>query len=186
MKPKTIALLTLIALTSYTIEAGGSKTLLELQNQTQTFTETLQKEAKTHLNKTVLALMNTIKFIESDRCPESFETGIVQGNYNAIGLSGEIGAYQIMPTTWEYWCKKFFNEVLFTTEENQDLLVYTVIEDLINRGYSTEEVAATWNSGSPDNWETKVGVNSYGAYYNVPAYVQAFKSIHDRLEQFVA
>jgi hypothetical protein len=186
MKPKTIALLVTLAIVSANIDAGDSKIAVALKNQTELITDNLKEKAKAEINKAVIAIQNTIKFIESDRNHENLKNGLVQGNYEAIGLSGEIGAYQIMPTTWKYWSKKFFDEILEPNQANQDLLVYKVIEDLINRGYSTEEIAATWNSGSPDNWQTKVGVNSFGAYYNVPAYVAAFKDIHDNLKQIIA
>jgi hypothetical protein len=187
MKTKTIALLTMIAFTSFcnelSIDAGESAPLQTLQTQTQNFIADLKKEAYNKTNKLAQSLANTIKFIESDADQLAFTTGIVEGNYNARGLSGEIGAYQIMPETWNRYCIRYFKEVLEPTKENQDLIVVTVMEDLINRGYSIEQIAAIWNSGTHKNWETKIGVNSYGAYYNVPAYVHAFKAIHNNLSK---
>ena len=177
-----MAFLILLAITNYSIEAGDSKPLKQLQTNTQTFTANLREEANNKTNKLITSLVNTIKWIESDRRAESLKTGIIKGNYKARGKSGEIGAYQIMPGTWNRYCNKYFKKVLEPTEENQDLLVSYVIEDLINRDYSIEEIAAIWNSGSHRNWQTKIGINSKGAYYNVPAYVATFKSVHKKLK----
>ncbi|MFP4025765.1 MAG: transglycosylase SLT domain-containing protein [Thiohalospira sp.] len=99
--------------------------------------------------------------------------------YNAKGSSGEYGAYQFMPETWDIYCYMFFGKQLdITNPKNQDIIAYKKIENLINKGYSNSEIAATWNSGNAQNWQSKIGVNSYGISYNVPAYVDNFLTIY--------
>jgi len=120
----------------------------------------------------VTDIANTIKQIESN------------GNYNAKGASGEYGAYQFMPKTWYEWSSQYVAEtfgipvddqtgVLDATQENQDAIAEWKIQQWLNKGYTPEQVASMWNSGSPD-WEGKVGTNKQGVDYNVPKYVENF------------
>jgi len=114
-------------------------------------------------------IAETIKQIESG------------GNYEAQGGSGEFGAYQFMPGTWLEWSRQYNKDTngiisgLEMTPENQDKVASWKIQNLLNEGYSPEQVASTWNSGSPD-WEGKVGVNEAGVKYDVPGYVEKFKN----------
>ncbi len=93
------------------------------------------------------------------------------GNYQAKGGSGEYGAYQYMPATWKSTAKQYLgDENAEMTIRNQNIATAKKLNDLLDRGYSPEQVASIWNSGQP-TWEGKVGVNKYGQKYNVPAYV---------------
>jgi hypothetical protein len=112
-------------------------------------------------------IANSIKQVESG------------GNYYAEGGSGEYGAYQFMPETWASWSKEYANKVLKKsvkelepTPENQDAVALWKIKQWVSNGLSPQEVAAKWNSGSEKGWEDKIGVNSFGVKYNVPAYVK--------------
>jgi len=100
------------------------------------------------------------------------------GNYNAKGGSGENGAYQFMPSTWASWSKDYAAQVLgksvgnmAMTPENQDAVAKWKIQSWLDQGLNAEQIAAKWNSGSETGWETKIGTNSKGVAYNVPAYV---------------
>jgi len=108
---------------------------------------------------------NAIKQIESG------------GNYSARGASGEYGAYQFMPGTWQSWSRELqqaTGEVPSATPENQDNVAKFKIQQWLNQGLTPQQIAAKWNSGSEVGWEDKVGTNSMGVKYDVPAYVKKF------------
>ena len=111
-------------------------------------------------------LLYVIRMIESNN------------RYHVWGSSGEYGAYQFMPQTWHFYCSMFVGEYLDIRDaENQDLIARTKISYYVDQGYNDKEIAAIWNSGSAKGWENKIGVNSHGIHYNVPAYVCYFVSL---------
>jgi hypothetical protein len=102
------------------------------------------------------SIANAIKQVES------------QGNYQARGGSGEIGAYQFMPNTWKQWAGEFLgNSNAPMTAQNQDYVAMAKISQLIEQGYSPAEIALIWNGGTP---KIKRGVNKYGVAYDSGAY----------------
>jgi hypothetical protein len=101
------------------------------------------------------------------------------GNRNMLGGSGEFSKYQIMPSTWKYWSKKYFGVILEDNEENHDKIVKAVLTDLVKK-YNTEQIAAIWNCGSV-YYKNRIGVNKYGIPYNTPQYVKEFLIIHQDL-----
>ena len=120
-------------------------------------------------------ILSAIKAIESG------------GNYNARGASGEIGAYQFMPATWSSWSSGYLqsigknpNQALLPTPDNQDKVAGWKINQLFSQGYTPQQIASIWNSGQPE-WQGKVGVNKFGAKYNVPAYVDKFTNALQRV-----
>lgn len=101
------------------------------------------------------------------------------GDYSAPGLSGEYGGYQFLPDTWRMYCKKLIGRVLdITIPANQDLVARKKLERLIHAGYSDKQIAAIWNCGS-SNYENRRGINKYGVYYDVPAYVEKVTKLAD-------
>jgi hypothetical protein len=102
-------------------------------------------------------------------------------NYNAIGLNGEIGAYQFMKPTWNSLSLIFFSKILKPTKEKQDSIAYKVLESYVKKGYSTQQIAAIWNSGKPNC--RKSGINSAGIKYDVGAYVVDFMNIYRNLNK---
>jgi len=119
-------------------------------------------------NSSVDQIAEAIKQIESG------------GDYNAKGGSGENGAYQFMPGTWQSWSSAYADEVLNKsvaelemTPENQDAVAKWKIHKWIDQGYTPQQIASMWNSGSPE-WAGKVGTNKHGVKYDVPAYVSKF------------
>ena len=115
-------------------------------------------------------LLKTIRIIESNE------------RYDARGGSGEYGAYQFMPATWDFYCYMFFGERLDITDpDNQDKVARAKIAQYVDKGYSNVDISAIWNSGKPYGWQTKIGINRYGAKYNVPAYVNRFAMIYDNV-----
>ncbi|HBY54585.1 MAG TPA: hypothetical protein DEH15_19380 [Marinilabiliales bacterium] len=91
------------------------------------------------------------------------------GNYQAKGGSGESGAYQFMPATWDAWSKQYLGYVAPMTQENQDKVAEAKINDLLNQGYSAKEIALIWNGGST---QIKSGTNKYGVKYDTGAYAE--------------
>jgi hypothetical protein len=113
-----------------------------------------------------------------DQIAEAIKSVESGGNYEAQGGSGEFGAYQFMPETWADWSSQYADEVLKQstaelepTPENQDAVAKWKIQQLVNQGYTPQQVASIWNSGSPE-WEGKTGTNQYGINYDVPNYVR--------------
>lgn len=115
---------------------------------------------------------------EIARAIKSVESG---GNYEAKGVNGEIGAYQIMPENWSEWSAEYARAIglgeqtLLPTPKNQDAVAKFKIQQLLNKGFSPSEIASIWNSGSP-NPEGKIGVNKKGIPFNVPLYVERFNN----------
>ena len=102
-------------------------------------------------------------------------------NYEARGASGEFGAYQFMPATWEQWSSEYLQSIgeapqsLDQSQENQDAVAEFKINQLQNQGFNPLEIASIWNSGKSD-WVGNVGTNSQGVKFNVPAYVSRFRN----------
>lgn len=115
---------------------------------------------------TAKSIANAIKQVESG------------GNYNASGASGENGAYQFMPATWESWSREYAKSALGVdtplsmSKTNQDFVAEFKIQQWLDQGLTPQQIAAKWNSGSEVGWENKVGVNSKGVKYDVPGYVK--------------
>ncbi|MDD4970822.1 MAG: hypothetical protein PHT07_15450 [Paludibacter sp.] len=112
----------------------------------------------------VMRITAVIKHIES------------RGNYDKPGDSGEIGAYQFMPKTWKNACKKYVGKYLIPTKENQDLIAFRSVEDLVSQKYSISQIASIWNSGYPNC--TKVGITITGVPFDVPAYRAYFVKMY--------
>lgn len=100
------------------------------------------------------------------------------GDYNAKGASGESGAYQFMPDTWNSWSREYAKSVgisdkakILQSQEMQDAVAKFKIQQWLDNGLSPQQIAAKWNSGSEIGWENKKGVNKQGVAYDVPAYV---------------
>lgn len=126
------------------------------------FNQIEKENEKIAFEKKALCIAEAIKSIES------------AGNYTISGLSGEYGAYQFMPKTWNRACLKYFGTVLSMTPYNQDFVALTIIKDRLNKGYSPGQIASIWNCGSP-NYSGRKGVNRYGIRYDVPLYVEKFQ-----------
>ncbi len=90
------------------------------------------------------------------------------GNYQATGASGEYGAYQFMPATWNQWASKYLgNPNAPMTQMNQDIVAQKKIDELLKQGYTAKQIALIWNGGTP---VVKKGVNKYGVRYDSGAY----------------
>lgn len=121
------------------------------------------------IEKEIRIIMESIKYVES------------RGNYNIIGGSGEIGAYQFMPYRWRFLCYKYFGEVLEYTPQNQDTIAYLKIREYVKKGYSIKEIALLWNAGTtnPARYE---GYNKYGVYFNIKKYIDKVVDAYNKLK----
>ena len=107
----------------------------------------------------------TIKLADAIKHKES------RGNYHAKGASGEIGAYQFMPSTYNALSKKCLGSIVPPTPANQDKIVHCTIQELLEDNRKPKEIIQYWNSGSFTRCGK--GVNRYGVAYDCPAYVQS-------------
>lgn len=99
------------------------------------------------------------------------------GNFQAQGASGEYGAYQFEPATWNGVVQKYLgtNTPLDqATPAQQTAVAYGYARDLKAQGLNVGQIASTINSGNPDPSATGTGVNKQGVPYDVPGYVQKF------------
>jgi hypothetical protein len=151
----------------------AKKTKLEIQKLSKEIGYQVDEDGNVIRDVTgasVQDIANTIKEIESS------------GDYKAKGASGEFGAYQFMPSTWESWSQEYLKSIkgpamsLEMTPEYQDRVAQFKIQQWLDKGYTPEQIASLWNSGSPD-WKGKVGTNSKGVKYNTPAYVERFRNV---------
>lgn len=112
---------------------------------------------------------------------KTFSYQETRGNHNLKGASGEIGEFQIMPSTWKLFCKIYAKKYIEPTRKAQKEMIYVVILDWSSKGLTVEQIAAKWNSGSHIGWQNKIGVNRFGVKYNVPRYVAEFKKTFNKL-----
>lgn len=113
------------------------------------------------------------------------------GNFAAKGKSGEHGGYQFTPDTWNAVAPKYgiTNKLEQATPEEQNAVAYNRIKDWKDKGHDVTQIASMWNAGEgePDAYTGKfgsttpthkagdpsIGVNKFGAKYDVPAYAES-------------
>lgn len=106
------------------------------------------------------------------------ETEGSQNQYTATGKSGEYGAYQYTPDTWNTDSEKYLGQSIpldKATPEQQNQVAYSKVADLLKAGNSQSQVASIWNSGYSDPSIIGTGTNKYGVQYDVPGYVNKVK-----------
>lgn len=111
------------------------------------------------------------------------------GNSKATGKSGEYGAYQWMPATWQSEAQSAGINVPLdqSTPEQQNQVAYNQISKWKNEGYTPAQIASMWNTGSDPNaylgtfkdGDPSVGTNSAGVSFDVPSYVSKVMSKYD-------
>jgi len=121
-------------------------------------------------NATVDDIANAIKQIESNN------------DYTRKGASGEFGAYQFMPATWNSWSQEYARNVLQKsmkleqTPENQDAVAKFKIGQWLAQGLSPEQIASKWNSGDANAYlRNHMGTNAQGVAYDTVNHVEKFK-----------
>ncbi len=104
-------------------------------------------------------------------------------NYNAVGKSGEHGAYQWMPGNYEAAAKEAGLNPADFSPESQDKVAYYQVKKYKDKGFQPWEIASLWNSGKPDNWQNHSGINAQGVQYDTPKYVSQVKQNYLSLSQ---
>lgn len=166
---KSITLLMLIFSVTLSLKAPPFFSREEILSNALSWQEQTRQERKRTAR--IDAILLTLRTIESG------------GNYEQKGKSGEYGAYQWMPESFEQFSYRYYGELLdITLPENQDKVARRKVEELVDAGYSDEAVAAIWNSGSHLGWENKKGRNKHGVVYDVPKYVNKFILTLNKIE----
>ncbi len=128
------------------------------------------------LDPQAVALAKAIRQTESQNHPE------------AKGKSGEYGAYQFMPETWNAYAKEagVNTPIESATIEQQNQVAYHKIKQWKDAGYNPGQIASMWNAGpgKPNAYiEGNKGVNSQGVEYDTAAYA---KKVATYYQQFKA
>jgi len=101
---------------------------------------------KTEMDQDVVNLAKAVRQKESNN------------NFEAVGDNGTSrGAYQWQPATWKEHSTKTFGKEVEMTPENQNAVAYTIMKSWKDQGLNPAQIAAKWNSGKADGWETNVG-----------------------------
>lgn len=108
------------------------------------------------------------------------------------GASGEYGAYQWLPASWDSMSKAAGVNVPLqqATIQQQNQVAYTQIKKWKDEGYNPGQIASMWNAGAGEpnayqgtftNGQSSVGTNAEGVKYDVPAYA---KSVAQYYQQY--
>lgn len=99
------------------------------------------------------------------------------GNFQATGASGEYGAYQFEPETWNAIATKYLGQAVplsQATPQQQNEVAYKQVSDWKAAGYNVGQIASMWNAGkgAPNAYlQNHVGTNK-GVAFNTPQYAQ--------------
>jgi hypothetical protein len=113
-----------------------------------------------------------------------------QGNFQALGKSGEIGGYQFMPETWGMYSKKYLGRDVpleAASPDEQNEVAYKRIKEWKDKGYNPGQIASMWNAGEgkPDAYldPSFKGVNAKGVQFDVPGYATKVATAYQQLKQ---
>src|ERR1035437_3713355 len=134
------------------------------------------------LDPKIIALTQAIRQTESG------------GNFQATGKSGEYGAYQFTPDTWNNLSQKYLGQKVdlqSATPQQQNQVAYQQISEWKNKGLNVGQIASSWNAGSGEpnayngtfsNGKPSIGTNSFGAKYDVPTYAKNVATAYQSLK----
>jgi hypothetical protein len=122
--------------------------------------------------------------ITADQITQALSLNETGGGKNVrAGASGELASeFQYMPSTWNRYSQEYNNAINgknspipFSRGLETEVTKWKV-QKWLDAGYNAVQIAAMWNGGegAANNWKSKVGVNSKGVKYDVPAYVNSF------------
>lgn len=120
---------------------------------------------QSQLDPQAVALSKAIRHVESG------------GDPNAKGSSGEYGAYQWEPGSWDAMSQRAgINVPLHESSlEQQNQVAYTQIKAWKDQGYNPGQIASMWNAGEgkPNAYlEGNAGVNKEGVSYDTAEYAR--------------
>lgn len=127
------------------------------------------------LDPQAVALAKAIRTVES------------KGDWNAKGKSGEFGAYQFMPSTWDAYAREAGVNAAYgsATPDQQNEVAYKKIKQWKDQGYNVGQIASMWNAGpgKPDAYQQGwKGTNSQGVSYDTPKYAKDVAEAYQRLK----
>jgi hypothetical protein len=112
-----------------------------------------------------------------------------QGNFQAVGKSGEYGAYQFLPSTWDANAPKYGVNVPLNqaTPEQQNEVAYKQLAEWKQQhpDWNVGNFASAWNAGpgKPNAYiENNVGTNSQGVAYDTPGYALKVASAYQQFK----
>jgi hypothetical protein len=107
------------------------------------------------------------------------ETGTKKNCENIRGGSGEIGCWQILPSTLEGMKKKHKIQVKGYSYEVQKEATMAEIKNHVIKGYTPEQTFKVWNSGNLRPCSR--GTNRWGVRYDSCKYVKEAKEVYLKL-----
>jgi hypothetical protein len=107
--------------------------------------------------------------------------------FDAKGKTGEHGAYQFMPATWQNYSKQAGVNVPLeqATPEQQNEVAYKKIKQWKDQGYNPGQIASMWNAGEgkPNAYiEGNKGVNSKGVSFDTAKYAKDVATAYQQLK----
>lgn len=111
---------------------------------------------------------------------KTIETGTNQNCTSVRGGSGEVGCWQILPSTLEGLKKKHKIQVKGMSYEVQKLATIEEIKTHVMKGYTPAQTFKLWNSGNLG--KCKSGINSKGVKYDSCLYVNKAIKIYSVLK----
>lgn len=128
-------------------------------------------------NQQLLALTHAIALQESGSGGKP--------NYAAVGDNGTShGAYQWQPGNFEAAAKDAGLDPNDRSPMNQDKVAYFQVKGMADKGLSPAQIASTWNSGQPNNFQNHSGttvINGKPISYDTPAYVRGVQAHYQQL-----
>jgi len=119
---------------------------------------------------------NDFQTVDANRKAGITSTFTGGSGYSAVGASGEYGAYQFMPETWQDYAGQILNDPNAPmTPANQDAVAQGMVSKWIASGKTPEQIAIKWNHGQFSYEGSGKGTNSAGVPYDIPGYVARFK-----------
>ena len=115
------------------------------------------------------------------------ENGGQTPDYTAKGASGEYGAYQYLPATWQARATQFLGSnapsLQDATPDQQNEVTYKWVQSKLAAGYTPAQVASMHNAGegAPNAWQGNAGTNAEGVQYNTKAYAQGVQKYASQL-----
>lgn len=116
---------------------------------------------------------------------KSIRTAESDNNFTQKGASGEYGAYQWEPATWQKMSAAAGVNVPLqqATPEQQNEVAYKQIKAWKDAGYNVGQIASMWNAGpgDPDAYiNGNVGTNAEGVKYDTKAYAQKVATLYQQ------
>lgn len=115
------------------------------------------------------------------------ENGGKQPSYTIKGQSGEYGAYQYTPDTWNARAKKYLGAnapaLTAATPDQQNQVTYDWVADKLAAGFTPAQIASMHNAGegAPDAYQGNAGTNSYGVKYDTKQYTLGVQKYAEQL-----